>query len=279
VKHRAVLELRLTHGFYPDGRCPDLGIAATDETVALLQNHRCLLRPSADGVLIFMPFDDAGQPFLALPASATLRFQLTLQNDDFALFTDLAALGAQSAFGAPIFTSVGSSGGALVLASSAVPNPPGVLAGVDIHLDGLALGGPVPAAFRVAFQARRARWAYYCVTDLAPNGGDLHVVDAPPAGTTDVVLFGDQNRTELGAEPDPADPIAVQLAGQYPTMRRVRFLSDQAVACSATPRKHLELRRGVERVASPLPNPSLRHASTADRLFQIIRYQTNPYQF
>lgn len=269
MKHLAVLDLRITHSFYADGRCPDLAVTPDDDTAALLQKQRCQLRNFPDGVRVLMPFDDAGKPFVAFPAGAVLRFLLTIQNDDFALFTDLAALSAQQA---PLFTSVGSTAGTLVLASSPKALPRGVLAGVEIQLDGLSLGGATPVAFHVDFQARRVRWAYYCVTDLSPTGGELHIVDASPSGTTDLVVFSNQ-------QPDPADPVAALVTGRYPGMRCVRFVSDQPVACSAVPRKYLELRRDSDRVVGPLPNPSPRDAARSDQLYRIIRYQTHPYQF
>jgi hypothetical protein len=278
MKQLAVLDVRITHSFYADGRCADLAVTPDDATALFLQKQRCQLRTSPDGVRVIMPFDDTGQPFVAVPAGAVLRFHLTLQDDGFPLFTDLSTLSAQAA---PLFTTVGSTAGALALASSATPLPSGVLADVEIHLDGLSLtpAPAQPASFHADFQARRARWAYYCVTDLSATGGELHIVDASPAGTTDLVVFSDQNRTKLDQQPDPSDPIATLVAGRYPGMRCVRFLSDQPVAMSAAPRRYLELRRDTDRVVGPLPNPSVRDAARSDQLYRIIRYQTHPYQF
>lgn len=258
MKYAVLLDLELAHPFYAGGGCPDFAIEPSAETAALLRRHRCLLRPRATGIRVLLPIDDARQPFLALPADATLRFTLTLQSDEFPLFTDLTAIQGEPA---PVFTSEGSSEGALVLASGG-RLPPDVFAGVEIHLDGLALD-VAPFSFRVAFQARRVHWAYYCVTDLAPNGGALGVVDAPPPGAPDPLLFGEK--------PEPADAIALRLAGQYPGTRCICFLSEQAIACSEVPRRHIELRRGGERLLGPLPNPLLRNALTPDLLFQIIR--------
>lgn len=266
MKYIVLLELGLTHPFYADRGCPDFAIEPSDESTALLRNHRCLLRPHATGLRVILPVDGARQPFLALPVDTPLRFHLTLQSDVFALFTDLTAIRSKPA---PVFTSEGSSEGELVLASRD-KLPPGVFAGIELYLGGLSLDA-APLSFRVVFQARRARWAYYCVTDLAPNGGELRIVDAPPPGATDLLLFGE--------DPDPDDPIARQIVGWYPGMRCIRFLSDQAVACSEVPRRHLELRRGDERIAGPLPNPPLRNESPPDLLFQIIRCQTHPFQF
>lgn len=266
MKYSVLLALELAHPFYADEGCPDFTIEPTDATANLLQGHRCLLRSHATGLRVLMPEDGARHPFLGLPTDPPLRFHLTLRSDEFALFTDLTAIRGEPA---PMFTSEGSVAGALVLASG-VGIPPGVFAAVEIHLGGLDLDA-APFTFRVVFKARRARWAYYCVTDLAPNGGELRIVDAPPPGVTDLLVFGEA--------PDPDDPIVRQIAGWYPDMRCVRFLSEEAVACSEVPRRHLELRRGDERVTGPLPNPPLRNASPPDLLFQIVRCQTRPFQF
>jgi hypothetical protein len=280
MKHDLLLELRLTHSFYADGRCSDFAIEPTAETARLLRNHRCVLRTSPDGIHVLRALDDAtGQPFLPIPSSATLGFRLVLENRDFVYFTDLTAIHAKSS---PLFTNAGLAPGVseLVLVSGSAALAPGVLAHIEIQVAGLAAGAP---PFHVAFQAKQRRWAYYCVTDLQPNGGDIGIVDAVPSGTTDVLLFGDGNRTDLGQAPDPSDPIATHIAARYPGMRCIRMLSDQPVACRQKPRKHLELRHGVDCLASPLPNPSLRHVSKfgtaqpVDVLYHIVKYRVNPF--
>jgi hypothetical protein len=284
VKHAPILDLRVTHTFYTDGTCPDLAIEPSAETARLLRNHRCVLGSSPSGVRVQTALAPAtGQPFLPLPADAVLRFHLVLQNRGFDLFTDL---GAVSALASPLFTNAAPSAGGpgeLTLVAGATPLPPKVFAAVEIHLDRWGSGGDVPT-FLVAFAARQWRWAYYCVTDLAPNGADLTIVDASPGGTTDVLLFSAANTTKLDEMPDPHDPIGVQLSGRYPTMRCLRMISDQAVACFEEPRKYLELRHGADRLSGHLPNPSVRRASRIntpgqpqDLLFEILKYRANPF--
>jgi hypothetical protein len=283
VKHAAILDLRVTHAFYADGRCPDLAVALDDETVRLLRNHRCVLGASPSGVRVQTALDDStGQPFLPLPPHAVLRFQLQVQNGDFDAFTDLAAV---NALPSPRFTNAAPAAGGpgeLTLVPAATALPPGVFADIEIHLDGWGFGAGVPG-FVVAFAARRWRWGYYCVTDLAPNGGDLAIVDSSPPGTPDVLVFSAANTTRLDETPDPHDPVGVQLSARYPAMRCLRILSDKAVACFEQPRKHLELRHGADRLSGPLPNPSLRRVSRIstpgqpqDLLFQIVKYRAHP---
>lgn len=283
MRHAAIVEVLLRHAFYADGRCADLAIEPSADTARLLGNHRCLARSSPDGIRVLTPLDPQGaaaRPFLPLPADAVLLFHLRLRNPDFALFTDLAGLSGHEA---PLFTSAGAaagSAGELRLALSAVDRkrlPQGTFGGVEIRVSDLASGGaPPPATLHVAFQAKRARWAYYCVGDPAPSGGEFRIVDASPSGSSDVLLFGDANRTRLDEQPDPSDPIAAQIASRYPATRRDRFISDQAVACREEPRRYLELWRGDQRLAERLPNPSIRNASRDDLLFQIVKYRAQP---
>ena len=282
MKHGAILDLAVTHSFYKDGKCPDLALEPTTETARLFRNHRCVLGGGPSSVRLQTALDPAGQPFLPLPSNAVLRFHLALQNRDLALFTDLAAVNALSS---PLFTNgapAGGDPGVLTLVAGAAASPASVLAQVAIHLDGWGFGGGVPKFF-VALEARQWRWAYYCVTDLVPNGTDLTILDSSPAGTTDVLVFGASNTTKLDETPDPDDPIGVQLTGRYPTMRCLRMISDSPVACSEEPRKYLELWHGVDRLSGPLPNPSVRRVSRIstpgqpqDLLFQIVKYRVNP---
>lgn len=283
MKYAAILGLRVTHSFYTDGECADLAIEPSAETARLLVNHRCVLGRSPSGVRVQTALDDStGQPSVPLPSNAVLRFRLALQNADFPLFTDLAAV---NALPSPLFTNAAPAAGdpgELTLVQGGTARPRGVFAEVEIHLDGWGFDGGVPA-FLVAFEASQWRWAYYCVTDLVPNPADLTIVDSSPVGTPDVLVFSAANTTQLHLNPDPNDPIGVQLTGRYPTMRCLRMLSDGVVACREEPRKYLELWHDVDRLSGPLPNPSVRRASRInapgqpqDLLFEIVKYRANP---
>jgi len=281
VKHATLLQLRMRHDYYADGRCADFAIAFSDDTTRLLRGHRLVVGTNADGFSIRTPLDASGQPFLPLPVDSVLRFSLLLRNQDFPLFTDLSAVSAQPA---PLYSNAGAASGAegaLVLsarAPGAALSAPGVFADVELHPGsaGRAVSAP-PAIFQLSFPAKQVRWAYYCVNDVAPGPAELHIVDASPSGTPNLLQFGDGNRTKLDEHPDPSDPIAVQLGSRYPNLRCTRFISDQSVACRKEPRKYLELRLGDERLAGPLPNPSLRSAAQEGQLFHVIRYRTQPF--
>ncbi|WP_437933064.1 hypothetical protein [Sorangium sp. So ce341] len=268
MKHVAIIEVLLKHAFYTDLWCPALSIAPSDATARLLRDHRCLVRSSSQGVRVLSPLDPMGQPFLPLPGDAALLFYIVVRGGDFAVVTDLTGVRGRSA---PVFTDAGAgTDGELRLAPAdpARPRlPPGVFAAVEIR-PGTA---PWPARFQVSFPARQARWAYYCVTDLAPGGGELAVVDASPAGAAGALRFS-------AVTLEPTDPVAAQIERRYPGMRCACFVSDQPVAARAEPRRSLELRLGPDRVAGPLPNPSMQSAAKEDLLFQIIMYRAQPFQ-
>lgn len=284
MKYAPILDLRVTHSFYTDGVCADFAIEPSDETARLLDDHRCVLRTSPSGVRVQTALDDStGQPLVPLSSNAVMSFRLALQNGDFALFTDLAAVEALSS---PLFTNAAPAGGdpgELTLVQGSAARPPGVFVEAEVHLDGWGFGGGGVPTFLVAFEARQWRWAYYCVTDLVPSPDDLTIVDSSPSGTPDVLVFSAANTTQLHVNPDPNDPIGVQLTGRYPTMRCLRMLSDDAVACREEPRKYLELWHGTDRLSGPLSNPSVRRVSRIntpgqpqDLLFQIVKYRVNP---
>ncbi len=268
MRYSALFDLEVRHSFYADGRCPDFAIEASAATRRLLRNHRCLLRARVGGVRVVTALDEAGQSFLPLPADATLRFHLRLLNGDFALFTDLASIARE--------------GEAVTVT---YPVPPRLRSEVFAEVEVRPGSRDLPASkLEIGFAAKQARWAYYCVTDLPANGGQLEIVDTAP----EPLVFSAGNRRELGQEPDPADRIALQLAQRYPGLRRLRFVSDQPVACRQEQRRNLELRLGGERLSGPLPNPSPRSftgleiagdtpGQPRDSLFQIVKYSTQPF--
>lgn len=280
MKHVTLIELSLQHPYYTDGRCPDFIISATAETERLLRNHRCSLSVSEDRLRVICSVDDVGAAFVRFREATALRFSLKLRSADFALFSDLTGLVSASDQPTPLFRSAGAADGQLVLAANQTAEvyTPGIFANVELTVAAQDETSVVTtASYYIRFAAKQARWAFYCVTDLAASSGELRIVDASPSGTTDVVVFSDENRRNLDEDPDPLDLTAVQLLSQYPTLRCVRILSDELITCRQQPRKYLELRRGDERLAGPLPNPSLRQVARDDQLFQVIKYRTQPF--
>ena len=293
MKYSNILSLSLEHPYYLDGRCQDFRIEPSTKTRQLLRNHRCFLRSGPDRVRVLMAFTASDQPLLPFESEATLLFHLMLRSENFAFVTDLSGVVGKPA---PLYTNIGTKDdrGKLQLVNRAnQPLGHGIFADVEIHTAGLGCAGEssVFREFQVLFRARQSRWAYYCVTHLQYRD-ELNIVEAMPGGDGCTLVFSDENRRELNSEPDPSDPVARQLAKRYPGKRRVRFLSNQAVECRQVPGKHLELRRGGERLAGPLPLPSARNhsrfemrppgaaASSAgasqDFLYQVVHYLNQP---
>lgn len=284
MKYAVLFELTVTHGFYQDGRCGDLAIVPSGETTRLLRNHRCTVSTLPSGLRVLMALDSqTGLPLLPIAPDTVLRFHLELQNPDFNLFTDLSALTAQAV---PVFTSAGQQG-RLLLADrrpGAEALPRGAFAAVELRLGDAGPGAAVPEGpstpvFTLAFAPKKARWAYYCITDR--SGAELEIRDGAPAGLP--LLFGAEGRTRLDEHSDPADPIGTQCLQRFPGQRCTRMLSDDVVPCSEQPRKYLELRQGTERLLAQLPNPPLRNVARLgareprqDVLFQILDCRTRP---
>ncbi len=135
-------------------------------------------------------------------------------------------------------------------------------------------------SFQIAFKEKSAWWAYYLVTDPKNNVGDFKIVEkladsALPPG------FANSAPRDLGAAPDPKDPIqkdpiAGQLATLYPTARRIRFLSDILLPCRQSAGRSVQLLFGGNPLAAPLPNPPSAQFTTfadhdGDLFYQIVR--------
>lgn len=139
------------------------------------------------------------------------------------------------------------------------PRPPESLAEAEILIDeafiASRLAAEEAATFVVPFVAKALPWCFYLVTTLATPTAQLRIIDAasgPPS-----VLFADDGRRDLKANPDADDRVAIELGKQYPGRRLVRFLSDGSVPCRAEPLRHLELHAATSRLFAALPNPPL----------------------
>lgn len=263
MKYVPILGVSVRHTYYTDQRCPDFAIEPSAATERLARNHRLLLRIRPDGVTVAGAVAEGGDLFIALSPDATFVFHLRLHNPDFALFTNLDDVDAQAA---PRYKngSVPAPYEPLALGSLQDPDrlPDGVFATAEVAYGSAA--SPAATGYRefgVEFTASRARWSYYCITDLAPEAGKLTISDG--AGT-DPVVFGPANTRDVVAQPDAADPIAGMLAERYPDLRRLRFISDKAVVSLDRAHQRLELRLDGERVAGPLPTPKLSANSTVE---------------
>jgi len=209
----------------------------------------------------------------------TLSFNLILKNTGFALITEIAAIANQKA---PLFAPAAdvAKGGSLQLTSRDQALDNGVFAAVEIPGKAFANPGAQPVQYVIDFVAKQALWLYYCVTDLKLTGKDLRVVDLGTSGTP--IVFSTINRTDLGQTPDSNDTLAAELAGRYPGFNRLRFVSDDAVACRESPRS-LALQLGSHKFPDILPAPAPQNRAAwpftkqqdiakQDALFQVVKY-------
>ena len=184
---------------------------------------------------------------------------------------------------APLYVTGGldvSKGGSLSLTAQSTPLENGAFAAVEIPGSVFSAAGNWPVQFGVDFQPKRARWMYYCVTDLKLTGKDLRLVDVGTPGPP--LAFSPSNRTDLTQSPDTADAVAVQLANRYPDLARMRFVSDDVVPCLQSPR-NLSLQLDGHNFPDVLPTPPIRNCALwpaatqgpqpqQDALFQVVKY-------
>jgi hypothetical protein len=284
MKFAHLFAISVSHSYYADGVCPDFVIDPAPETGRVLKNHRCLVRSRTDGAVVAAELAADGKPLLSLDPSMTLTFQMRLRNEGFLLMTDPVPAVANRT---PLYiVPTGSSGASrdLTLTTRAGPAAAGVFAEIDIPTSALPAAGGAPIEFRIRFEAKKARWTYYCVTDLNMNGKELQIVDTDSSPAA--LRFSPSNRTDLKRNPDPADSVARQLARQYPELARFRFVSDDLVACRQAPRRQIELRLDGNRFPEPLPNPSLANYLSLAMIvdgkpsqqagwFQVVTYTTH----
>lgn len=165
----------------------------------------------------------------------------------------------------------------------------GVFADVEIlvndtlpQADGLA---EEPREFQIVFEAKKARWVFYCITDRNGATADFRIIDTASSNSTPPLVFGDDNRTDLLQDPDPSDVVATGLAEQYPELSRLRFVSDALVPCRQAPRAHIELHANGQQLSRSLPNPSVRNYSMLqvkadeiqDAFFHVVKYLSQSF--
>ncbi|WP_156302579.1 hypothetical protein [Methylogaea oryzae] len=246
----------MTHGYYSDGRCPDFVVTPDAATAKLFRNHRCVLRPRADGLAVYVPVesDTSAKPFIAFADNRVFSFNLRLCNTEFPLYTD--------------YTDLPNNYGFRLNAEESAPSAP--FATIDIPNDFNPPASP-PADIKISFNAQQLRWAYYLVADQT-HGKDFAIIDG--LGKT----------AFQQSQPQSEDRVAATLAGQYPNATVLRFISNEAIPCREIGTDKIQLWLGKNQIIESLPNPSYRNflqldpetgPKAADAIFQIVNYITN----
>ncbi|MDD5579907.1 MAG: hypothetical protein PHY16_11595 [Methylobacter sp.] len=57
MNYSPLFMISLKHTFYDNGKCPAFSVTANTQTEKLLKNHRCVIKPDADGLCVYVPVD------------------------------------------------------------------------------------------------------------------------------------------------------------------------------------------------------------------------------
>ena len=236
-----------------------------------------------------------------MPDGTTFTFTLVAQNPDFNLFTDLTTLANTPT---PVYTNAALGAGedsgsaqALDLVPRSSEQPPtrqaaGTLAHIEIQKNASITDGP--GIFRIAFQAKQARWLYYVVTDRNTKEDVFQIRTSNGAGSNSPtvpsvpIIFSPQNSSHLNQDPDPTDSVAQTLAEQYPSLQRFRFVSDTALPFQQQVNIPLQLSLNDNPLFVRLPIPSPRNYTqihfetnrtlqTQDGVFHILKWFSQPF--
>ena len=268
MKYLPLFNLQLIHPYYADGRCTDFEIRPTLDTQQGLKNYRCVLRPTPNGMQVFMAVTDKGWPFIAVNQRLTFKFQLYLQNPNFPLFTNI---NTYETLQTPLYTTNSPKGrtrkqlrlisqqtqneGQSITSEAVYPRPPidgNFFADLEIQTAQIRVNRSIkPQDFQINFKTKQVRWIYYLVTERNGNNGSAKFE-----------VHGSEIETVFNSEvlPDEtSDIIAQGLANRFPDTQRIRFISDALIPCQQQARKAIQLTLNGDPVLNNLSNPSLRN--------------------
>ncbi len=257
--------IELKHSYYANGLCRDLDVVPSADTARLLRNHRCVVKPKANGAEIYVETDKFGKPKIAFDGETTLSFGLCLNNPEFLLFTDSTPLRGKNGWGITYAKEV-------VIANPKVRAAP-FFAKLDISRDFNRVDGE---RIEIEFSAKPVYWIYYLITDLK-------------AGVTFSVA-GQESSGIIWEYKEETDPISVKLKMQYPDMAVLRFVSQKPAPCRESGLQAIQLlleKNGTTTVIiGNLPNPSWRNyfqlntaanQKSADAIYHVVTYLTTIY--
>ena len=256
MSYASLLGIELQHAYYTDGLCPDFITLPSPDTQQFLTNQRCLVKPKATGLDLYVQTDANGNPAIAFDDSDTLSFELRLRNLDFSLFTDLTQLPTGNNVGITYFSQISAP----------------VYAQVDITRDFNQVTGEQVA---IAFAAKPVRWLYYLLT-LANDTNTYSIAsNTNPAQYTWSLVTG-------------TDPVANGLALQSPGFKVASFLSGQTIPCQQSGMANIQLKvqgsPNNTRLIDSLPNPSYRNflqtdvgtAQSVDAIYHVLTFMNTP---
>lgn len=260
--------ITLKHSFYDHGGCPDFTVVPNSKTAKLLNNHRCIVKSNAYGLSVYAPVENQ-QPLIRFADNSLLSFDLTLQTDEFALYTD-QRFELSNPMGLQLYQSGGSVKPEQDILTTAKSSEP--LFSIAIQRDFNQIK-TTPGSDEIRFFAKPVLWFYYVVTDPS-NSEQLAIVDV----SQEISKTTWQRHT-----PFDDDSIYSQLIKQYPAMAIICFVSEQTLDCRESCSKHLQLKLGEHIVFEQLPGPCYRNyfyietktAKPIDAIYEIVKYFSN----
>jgi hypothetical protein len=264
MNYSPLIMISLKHTFYDSGKCPDFSVTANTQTLKLLNNHRCVIKPDAYGLCVYVPVDKQ-IPLISFAKNDQFFFDLNLQTDEFALYSD-QRIELSSPNDSKLYQAGNPVSGNLFDSS----NPIELLLSFSIQRD-LSQIMEKPNADEIRFFAKPVLWFYYVVTDQS-NSGKLTIEDAGQETTKSTW----KQLTSLGD-----DNVYAQLTQQYPAKTIVCFVSEQTIDCQQSCTKHLQLRQDGHTIFEQLPGPCYRNRLTnkgsnpSDAIYEIVKYFTN----
>lgn len=252
MSHVRLLGIDVKHSYYSNGLCGDFTVVPDNDTERLFRNHRCVVKPKANGVDMYVETGSDGKPKIAFSANATLSFGLYLKNPEFLLFTDSATLPGGTDY-------------QITYPSQKTDN---FFAKISVQRD---FSQTVGNSVEIVFSAKPVLWVYYLITDQ----------DGPDA---DFLVAAQNSEAITWKKMDGMDRISQKLAGQYPGMKQLRFTSEQLVPCREAGLQDIRLLLAGSTVIESLPNPSWRNyfqakmeasGGNVDAIFQVVKYMTN----
>jgi hypothetical protein len=280
MKYEQLISINLKHSYYKDGLCHDFTVSPQKyteimlkknaeklidekDTATLLRNHRCLIKPKANGIDIYVPVNNDRTPVVQFANNTRLLFELRLKTPEFPLFTDLSQIPGNNNF-------------QLLDVKQEQDGRFGdkVFATINIQRDFNKIGDLSPH-IEFVFSARSIRWVYYLVTNQSANGSDFLITftgqDSPGYTWKQITI----------AE---SDKISAMLATEYPKMRQLCFVSEQDIPCFESGLKNIQLLFGQNKIFENLPAPPMRNyyrthidntAQQTDAIFTIVKSITN----
>ncbi|MBE7382963.1 MAG: hypothetical protein F6J95_016295 [Leptolyngbya sp. SIO1E4] len=266
--------LKLFHSYYQQQICPDFTIEPTPVCQRFLQGHRWVLKPSANGLQLLVPLENAQEPMISLAEAATFTFLLRLKTPAFIAFTQLdpayQASRSLYTFSNETLTGVDASEltSALVQRDSLTqPNADpsslearcaaviatlrpaqrrSVFGLIEIHInDSLPQAFSQSREFTLTFAAKQQLWTYYLVADKGTAAEAFSIQDK------------DANIRFSQAALDPRDRVLTAIQTRFPGSQPIRLQSVAPVPCREVGKPNLQLfKAGHTKPWIPhLPNP------------------------